>query len=243
MTFVIPSWRAPSATCWGAPPSGFARPLGGYRVRHDHGGRRHSRTARRARGSGPPVGARCSSSTAACSPPPVVVLQLMLATGRHLHAPKAEGGGGQSQATENVFWKLLLAILVIIVVSPPSAVCSRSSTSPRSWARSSAGIVLGPVGARRRVPAGSAIVPVLQRGAPVPRRAGPDRAHLLHVPDRARARCPADPGPGSCGGARQPREHHRSRSCSAWASPSCSSRSSGRRPAASRRSPCSSARR
>src|SRR6476646_1929710 len=47
----------------------------------------------------------------------VVVLELMLATGRHLHAPKAEGGGGQSQATEQVFWKLLLAILVIIVVS------------------------------------------------------------------------------------------------------------------------------
>ncbi|TMK89128.1 MAG: hypothetical protein E6G57_03080, partial [Actinobacteria bacterium] len=74
----------------------------------------------------------------------LVVLQLMLAAGRHVHAPKAGKGGAAAQATDDIFWRLLVAALVVIVVSRAVGGLFRRINQPQVVGEIAAGILLGP---------------------------------------------------------------------------------------------------
>src|SRR4051812_10248117 len=114
MHSVTPSWRVHCGSSWAKPPRGSFRPLGGYRGRMTTEAR--SGTDERAgEGFGSTSRRKVFLLYAALIGSALVVLQLMLGAGRHLHAPKAASGGGASQASDEVFWKLLLASLVVIV--------------------------------------------------------------------------------------------------------------------------------
>ena len=75
----------------------------------------------------------------------LVVLQLVLTSGRHLHAPKAaKGSAAAAHATDDVFWRLLLAALVVIVVSRAVGALFRRINQPQVVGEIVAGILLGP---------------------------------------------------------------------------------------------------
>src|SRR5437899_7673883 len=76
----------------------------------------------------------------------LVVLQLMLAVGRHMHAPPAAKAAAQQPGatTDAIFWRLLIAVLVVIVVSRAVGGLFRRINQPQVVGEIAAGIMLGP---------------------------------------------------------------------------------------------------
>jgi K+:H+ antiporter len=76
----------------------------------------------------------------------VILLNVLLAMGRHVHAPHVgRGPGGNASATEaQVLWRLLLAAVVIIVVSRVVGALFRRINQPQVVGEIAAGVMLGP---------------------------------------------------------------------------------------------------